>query len=144
MCRARQPHRDRLGFRVPSVVLGPAGMAPGNGGTRGARPSGGRTPAAAGHAGPSLGVLRRAGLARFTLGGCIRAVAKGGKAMSEVAKLRNDHPHWHIDTVWACAGSGPDRRGLRASRAGVTVRAWTAQALARRIAEENRRLATRN
>jgi hypothetical protein len=61
---------------------------------------------------------------------------KGGKAMSEVAKLRNDHPHWHIDTVWACAGSGPDRRGLRASRAGVTVRAWTAHALARRIAEE--------
>ncbi len=64
--------------------------------------------------------------------------------MSDVAKLREDHPRWHIDTVWACAGSGPDRRGLRASRAGITVRAWTAPALARRIAEENRRLATRN
>ena len=64
--------------------------------------------------------------------------------MSDVAQLRQDHPHWHIDTVWACAGSGPDRRGLRASRAGVTVRAWTPRALARRIAEENRRLATRN
>jgi hypothetical protein len=64
--------------------------------------------------------------------------------MSDVAKLRKDHPCWHIDTVWACAGSGPDRRGLRASREGVTVRAWTAHALARRIAEENRRLATRN
>jgi hypothetical protein len=69
---------------------------------------------------------------------------KGGKAMSDVAKLGKDHPQWRIDTVWACAGSGPDRRGLRASRAGVTVRAWTAPALARRIAEENRRLATRN
>jgi hypothetical protein len=64
--------------------------------------------------------------------------------MSDVLKLRNDHPRWRIDTVWACAGSGPDRRGLRASRAGVTVRAWTAHGLARRIAEENRRLATRN
>jgi hypothetical protein len=64
--------------------------------------------------------------------------------MSDVARLRKDHPLWHIDTAWACAGSGPDRRGLRASRAGVMVRAWTAQALARRIAEENHRLATRN
>jgi hypothetical protein len=64
--------------------------------------------------------------------------------MSDVAKLRKDHPLWHIDTAWACAGSGPDRRGLRASRAGVTVCAWTEQALAGRIAEENRRLATRN
>ena len=64
--------------------------------------------------------------------------------MSEVTKLREDHPHWRIDTTWACAGSGPDRRGLRAWRAGVTVRAWTAPALARRIAEEDRRLATRN
>jgi hypothetical protein len=69
---------------------------------------------------------------------------KGGTAMSDVAKLRKDHPLWHIATTWACAGSGPDRRGLRASRAGVTVRAWTAQALDRRIAEENRRLATRS
>jgi len=64
--------------------------------------------------------------------------------MSDVAKLREDHPLWHIDTAWTCAGNGPDRCELRASRAGVTVRAWTAQALARRIAEENRRLATRN
>jgi len=69
---------------------------------------------------------------------------EGGAAVSEVAKLRKDHPLWRIDTVWTCAESGPDRRGLRASRAGVTVRAWTGPALARRIAEENRRLATRN
>jgi hypothetical protein len=41
-------------------------------------------------------------------------------------------------------GERSDRRGLRASRAGVTVRAWTAQALARRITEEDRRLATRS
>jgi len=64
--------------------------------------------------------------------------------MPDVTKLREDHPLWHIDTAWIGAGSGPDRYELRASRAGVTVRAWTAQALARRIAEENRRLATRN
>ena len=64
--------------------------------------------------------------------------------MSDVARLREDYPLWHIDTAWACAGNGPDRCGLQASRAGVTVRAWTTQALARRIAEENRRLATRN
>ena len=68
----------------------------------------------------------------------------GGKAMSDVTRLRKDHPLWHIHTTWACAGSGPDRCGLRSSRAGVTVRAWTAQALARRITEEDRRLATRN
>ncbi len=77
------------------------------------------------------------GAGAFHLEGCIRAVCrglKGGRAMSEVAKLRKDHPRWHIDTVWACAGSGPDRRGLRASRAGVTVRAWTVPVLARRIA----------
>jgi len=40
------------------------------------------------------------------------------KAMSEVAKLRNDHPHCHIDTVWACAGqtgAGCGHRG-RVSR----------------------------
>jgi len=79
--------------------------------------------------------------------GCICAVCcgtRGAKAMSEVTKLREDHPHWRIDTAWTCAGSGPDRCELRASRAGITVRAWTAQALAHRIAEENRRLATRN
>jgi hypothetical protein len=64
--------------------------------------------------------------------------------MPDVAKLREDHPLWRIDTAWIGAGSGPDRYELRASRAGVTVRAWTAQALARRITEENRRLATRN
>jgi hypothetical protein len=64
--------------------------------------------------------------------------------MSDVTKFREDHPLWHIDTAWICAGSGPDRCQLRASRAGVTVRAWTVQALARRIAEETRRLATRN
>ncbi len=64
--------------------------------------------------------------------------------MSDVAQLRRDHPRWHIGTAWACAGSGPDRCQLRASRAGVTVRAWTAQAPARRIAEQDRRLATRN
>jgi hypothetical protein len=64
--------------------------------------------------------------------------------MSDVATLRKDYPHWHIDATWCCAGNGPDRRGLRASRAGVTIRAWTAQTLARRIADENRRLATRN
>jgi hypothetical protein len=64
--------------------------------------------------------------------------------MSDVAKLREEHPHWRIDTAWTYAGNGPDRRELRASRGGVTVRAWSAQALARRIAEENRRLATRN
>jgi hypothetical protein len=75
--------------------------------------------------------------------GCAVAT-RGGKAMSEVTKLRQDHPHWHIGTAWICAGSGPDRCQLQATRAGVTVRAWTAQALARRIAEENRRLATRN
>ena len=78
---------------------------------------------------------------------CICAVCcgtRGAKAMSEVTKLREDHPHWRIDTTWTCAGNGPDRRELRASRAGITVRAWTAQALAHRIAEENRRLATRN
>ena len=79
--------------------------------------------------------------------GCICAVCcgtRGAKAMSEVTKLREDHPHWRIDTAWTCAGSGPDRCELRASRAGITDRAWTAQALAHRIAEENRRLATRN
>jgi hypothetical protein len=64
--------------------------------------------------------------------------------MPDVTQLREDHPLWHIDTAWIGAGSGPDRYELRASRAGVTLRAWTAQALARRITEENRRLATRN
>jgi len=64
--------------------------------------------------------------------------------MSDMAKLRAEHPHWRIDTAWTCAGNGPDRCELRASRGGVTVRAWSARALARRIVEQNRRLATRN
>jgi hypothetical protein len=64
--------------------------------------------------------------------------------VSDLAQLRKDHPHWHIDAAWACASSGPDRRTLRACRAGVTVQAGNAEALARRIAEENRRLAARN
>jgi hypothetical protein len=64
--------------------------------------------------------------------------------VSDLAKLRDDHPYWRIDAAWTCASNGPDRRRLRACRAGVSVQAWTAEALARRIAEENRRLATRN
>ena len=83
-------------------------------------------------------VLPREASARCAVG------TRGAKIMSDVTKLREDHPHWRIDTAWTCTGSGPDRCELRASRAGITVRAWTAQALAHRIAEENRRLATRN
>ena len=64
--------------------------------------------------------------------------------MLDLANLRKEHPHWRIDAVWACASSGPDRCMFRACRAGVTVQAWSAIALARRIAEENSRLATRN
>jgi hypothetical protein len=62
----------------------------------------------------------------------------------DLANLRKEHPHWRIDAVWACTSSGPDRCMFRACRAGVTVQAWSAAALARRIAEENRRFATRN
>lgn len=64
--------------------------------------------------------------------------------MSELVRLREDHPYWRIYATWAGAASGPDRRILRAGRAGVTVQAWSAEALARRIAEQDRRLATRN
>lgn len=64
--------------------------------------------------------------------------------MSDLARLRENHPHWRIDAAWAGTASGPDRRKFRACRAGVTVQAWSAAALARRIAEQDRRLATRN
>jgi hypothetical protein len=64
--------------------------------------------------------------------------------MSDLARLREDHPYWRIHATWASAASGPDRRQFQARRAGVTVQAWSAAALAERIAEQDRQLATRN
>jgi hypothetical protein len=54
----------------------------------------------------------------------------------DLTKLRRDHPAWKIGSAWASAGSGPDARRLWASRDGVTLSAWTADALARDIRRE--------
>jgi hypothetical protein len=56
----------------------------------------------------------------------------------DIEQLREAHPAWAIGTVWATAGSGPDRRKLWAKRDGITVHGWSAAILSEQIAIEER------
>jgi hypothetical protein len=57
---------------------------------------------------------------------------------TDIGRLQAKHPLWRIGSVWATAGSGPDKRGLTATREGIQVHAWTEAALSESIAHEER------
>ncbi len=60
-------------------------------------------------------------------------------ATDDISRLREAHPDWFFTTVWAAAGSGPDRRLLVAQRHGVVLIDFTAEALSRKIRAEGQR-----
>jgi hypothetical protein len=53
-----------------------------------------------------------------------------GTALDE---LREQYPDWKIREDWLVVASGPDRKRYVASRACITVTAWTVEDLARAI-----------
>ncbi len=57
---------------------------------------------------------------------------------SDLAALREQYPSWRFGTVWATAGSGPDRRRVWAVRDGIILSAWNAAALSEDIRREER------
>jgi hypothetical protein len=57
---------------------------------------------------------------------------------TDIDRLKVKHPLWTIGSVWATAGSGPDRRRLTAWREGIQVHAWTESQLSELIAYEER------
>ena len=56
--------------------------------------------------------------------------------LTDIDRLKQDHPGWFIGSVWASAASGPDARRLVATRNGIQVHAWTAAELSRLIRHE--------
>jgi len=57
--------------------------------------------------------------------------------VTDIDRLKRDHPRWLIGSVWASAASGPDARRLVAVRDGIQVHAWTAAELSRLISHED-------
>jgi hypothetical protein len=57
-------------------------------------------------------------------------------AAGDLAVLREQHPGWLFTTVWAAAGTGPDRRLLCAQRHGVVLSDLTPDALSAKIRRE--------
>jgi len=55
---------------------------------------------------------------------------------SDLEQLRAAFPDWSIEARWTVAGTGPDARYLLASKAGLTLSAWTAEDLAAEIRRE--------
>jgi hypothetical protein len=58
---------------------------------------------------------------------------------TDLDQLREQHPTWRFDSVWATACSGPDKRKLTATRDGVVLSAWSAQLLSFKIEREEER-----
>jgi hypothetical protein len=63
--------------------------------------------------------------------------------LDDISRLRAEHPHWQVGSMWTSAASGPDRRRLWAARDGVLVTAPDAAGLAAQIAREEQRLGWR-
>lgn len=69
---------------------------------------------------------------------CILVVMTTGTGKSDLDELQDTFPDWRFGTVWASAASGPDKRRLYATRAGITLTAWNQFELAEKIRWEER------
>ncbi|MDR0346431.1 MAG: hypothetical protein LBI49_25585 [Nocardiopsaceae bacterium] len=56
---------------------------------------------------------------------------------SDLGQLRGRFPGWFFTSVWAAAGSGPDRRLLVGQRRGIVLSDWSTKALAAKIRAED-------
>lgn len=56
--------------------------------------------------------------------------------MTDLDKLKDEHPGWDFGTVWTTAATGPDYRRLWAQRGTVLLTAQTVPELTRDIRRE--------
>lgn len=63
----------------------------------------------------------------------------GEPMAADLARLAAKHPGWRFGTVWATAGTGPDRRRVWAFKDGIMLSAWDAASLSADIRREEER-----